>query len=342
MKNILIGMSGGVDSSAAAVILMEQGYNVCGGTLRLFGGNESAVEDAREVCGRLGIEHRIIDAEDAFKREVTDKFADMYISGGTPNPCVFCNKAIKFGAMLDYALEMGFDGIATGHYAKISQDKSGRNILQCASDIRKDQTYFLYTLNQHQLSHSIFPLWDMEKPQIRAIAEKHGLITAHKRDSQDICFIPNGGYAEFIEGYTGRKFPDGNFVDMQGNVLGRHGGIIRYTVGQRRGLGVTFGKPVYVCGKNSAQNTVTLSDTEYTAQEICLAGVNYISGEIPALPFRTAAKVRYSAKTQTATVYPNSDGTAKIVFDEPVKNPAVGQACVFYDGNTVVGGGEIL
>ncbi len=340
MKNILIGMSGGVDSSAAAVILMEQGYSITGCTLRLFEGNEASIEDARLVCEKLGIGHRVIDASSAFRKEVTDRFSQSYISGETPNPCVFCNKTIKFGAMLDAALEMGFDGIATGHYARITE-RDGRHLLSCAADPRKDQTYFLYTLNQHQLSHSLFPLWNMEKQQIRDIAENHGLITARKKDSQDICFIPDGDYAKFIISHTGQDFPQGNFIDRDRNILGTHQGIIRYTIGQRRGLGVTFGKPVYVCGKDSASNTVTLSDTEYTETEIMLSEFNFISVENLTAPTKIQAKVRYSAKAQTATVYPEENGKVRVVFDEAVRNPTRGQACVLYDGDIVLGGGKI-
>ncbi len=341
MKKILVGMSGGVDSSAAAVILMEQGYEISGCTLKLSDGADPSVNDAKAVCEKLGIEHHVIDVAEDFRREVKDRFAEGYINGETPNPCVFCNKTIKFGKMLDYAAEQGFDGIATGHYARIIE-RDGRYLLACAEDLRKDQTYFLYTLNQQQLSRSLFPLWNMEKPQIRAIAEKHGLITAHKRDSQDICFIPDGDYVGFIHSHTGKSFPEGNFISTDGAVLGTHQGIIRYTIGQRRGLGITFGKPVYVCGKNAADNTVTLSDTEYTSTEIRLSEVNFISSEIPDKPVQVAAKVRYSARPQAATVYPEENGITRVVFAEPVKNPTAGQACVFYDGNIVVGGGKIL
>lgn len=343
MKKILIGMSGGVDSSAAALLLLQQGYDVSGCTLKLFEGTDVSVNDAKAVCDKLGIEHHVFEIADLFKKNVMDKFAESYICGETPNPCVFCNRTIKFGVMLDRALEMGFDGIATGHYAQIRRDEAtGRYLLACAADLRKDQTYFLYNMTQHQLSHSLFPLWNMDKPQIRDLAEKHGLITARKRDSQDICFIPDGDYAEFIAEHTGRTFPEGDFIDSDGNVIGRHGGIIRYTIGQRRGLGVTFGKPVYVCGKNPADNTVTLSETEYTAREILLTDVNLISVSDLSKPMTVAAKARYSAKPQEAAIYPMENGTMKVVFAEPVRNPTSGQACVFYDGDVVVGGGKII
>lgn len=336
-------MSGGVDSSAAALLLIKQGYDVSSCTMKLFDGNDTSVNDAKAVCEKLGIEHYVLDISEKFRREVMDKFAEGYINGETPNPCIFCNRTIKFGEMLDRALELGFDGIATGHYADIVYgNHSGRWLLKCAADSRKDQTYFLYNMTQKQLEHTLFPLYNMDKPQIRALAEENGLITARKRDSQDICFIPDGDYARFIEEYTGRIFPEGDFVDTDGNVIGRHSGIIRYTTGQRRGLGVTFGKPVYVSGKNVRDNTVTLSYSEYTAKEIFLTDVNLISVETLYEPMEVMAKVRYSAKPREAVVYPPENGVMRIVFSEPVRNPTSGQACVFYDFDTVVGGGKII
>ncbi len=333
-------MSGGVDSSAAALILLKQGYDITGCTLSLFEKEATDVNDAKDVCGRLGIEHVTVNAPELFRKNVMADFAQSYENGETPNPCIICNEKIKFGVMLDYALENGFDGIATGHYARIV--KEDRYLLKRADDLKKDQSYFLYRLTQHQLKHSIFPLFNLTKDEIRRLAEENGLITARKRDSQDICFIPDGDYVSFIKEFTGREFPCGNFLDTRGNVIGQHSGIINYTVGQRKGLGVTFGKPVYVCAKNAADNTVTLgglpdimSDT-VTAEGVNFIGIPEINGEI-----RCTAKVRYNMKDMPCTVKYDS-GRIIVRFDEAVKAVTKGQALVCYDGDSVICGGRIV
>lgn len=342
MNKILVGMSGGVDSSAAALLLKRQGYVVGGCTLKLTDGGSGA-SDAKAVCDKLGIEHIVIDLRELFRQKVMDKFAESYIGGLTPNPCLLCNRFIKFGEMLDRALDMGYDGIATGHYASVRFDEqSGRYLLIRPADRKKDQTYVLYGMTQFQLAHTVFPLNGLEKSEIRRLAEENGLVSADKPDSQDICFVPDGDYAGFIERHTGRTFPCGNFTDTDGNVMGRHGGLIRYTIGQRKGLGVTFGKPVYVCGKNAGDNTVTLGEEkDLFRTELTVGNVNLISAAKLSEPLRVTAKTRYSAKEQAAAVFPIKDGLMRVKFDEAVRAPAAGQACVFYDGDVVVGGGTI-
>lgn len=334
-------MSGGVDSSAAALLLLQQGYDVTGCTLNLFEKEATDVNDAKEVCGKLGIEHITVNAPELFRKAVMSDFAECYEKGETPNPCIICNEKIKFGVMLDFALENGFDGIATGHYARI-EEEDGRSLLKRGDDIKKDQSYFLYRLSQHQLSHSIFPLFNMEKPQIRQLAEENGLITARKRDSQDICFINNGDYVSFIKDFTGRDFPDGDFLDTNGNVIGRHSGIINYTVGQRKGLGVTFGKPVYVCSKDAVNNTVTLGGlSEIMTDTVVAEDVNFIA--VPEIKdeVRCTAKVRYNMKDMPCTLTMEG-GRIKVKFDEAVKAVTKGQALVCYDGDSVLCGGRII
>ena len=356
MKKILLGMSGGVDSSAAAVILKNAGYEVAGVTLRLYDNADLSddhkgktccslkdVEDARSAAYRAGIEHYVFNFGDDFRRDVMQSFCDSYMNGETPNPCIECNKHIKFGKMLRRAEELGFDGVATGHYARIEYSgEKGRWLLKRAADETKDQTYVLYGLTQDQLSKTVFPLGDMTKAQAREIAGNAGLINAKKPDSQDICFVPDGDYGKFIEHFTGKTFESGNFTDVNGNVVGTHKNQIFYTVGQRRGLGVTFGKPVFVCGKNAAENTVILGENkDLMKTEILVRDVNLIS--VPELnePFRGTAKLRYSQKAASVTVYPDECGL-RLVFDEPQRAPAAGQAAVIYDGDYVFGGGVIV
>ena len=356
MKKILVGLSGGVDSSAAAMLLKQQGYEVSGCTLKLFDGYDeedsltrtccslSDVEDAKSVCRKIGIEHFVFNFKDAFREDVTDRFSDSYIHGETPNPCIYCNRYIKFDKMLRRALELGFDGIATGHYAKIERDEnSGRTLLIRPADRKKDQTYVLYSMTQYQLEHTVFPLYGLDKNEIRALAEENGLVNARKPDSQDICFVPDGDYAKFISEYTGRNFPEGDFLDTEGNVIGRHGGIHRYTIGQRKGLGVTFGKPVFVCAKDAEKNTVTLGDSESLMKiSVEADDVNLISVSDISKPMRITAKTRYNMADAPGILERVGDSRIKVTFDSPQRAPAKGQALVVYDGDIVVGGGTII
>lgn len=343
MEKVLVGMSGGVDSSATALILKEKGYSVTGLTLKLCKEDkEQDISDAKAVCEKLGIEHLTFDLKKEFKEKVIDEFINQYKIGLTPNPCLECNKYIKFGKMLDLALEKGFDKIATGHYARV--EKSGdRFILKKATDESKDQSYVLYSLTQHQLSHLLLPLGNLSKPQIRSLAEEKGLVNANRPDSQDICFVPDGDYAAFIEETDDFASEKGNYVDINGNVLGLHQGVINYTIGQRKGLGIALGKPQFVIDKDAETNTVILGDEEYLFKtEVLVKKPNFIPFDKLEEAMRVSAKLRYRHRAQSATIYPLENGNVKIVFDRPQRAPSSGQAAVFYDGDTVVGGGKII
>lgn len=344
--NVMIAMSGGVDSSVAAHLMLQGGWVCAGGMMHLCDEallghpcDHQAAKDAEAVADRLGIPFHIFIETDAFRTQVVDRFIRCYEEGGTPNPCIDCNRHIKFDVLLQRAQELGFDSIATGHYARILQDpQSGRYLLYRARDKAKDQSYFLAGLSQQQLSRIRFPLGDLTKEQVRAIAEEQGFLNARKKDSQDICFIPDGDYKTFMERYTGKTYPGGDYLDTAGNVVGRHCGAVGYTIGQRKGLGIAMGEPVYVCAKDMAANTVTLGKNENLMRS-ALRAENWNFIPFPALtePMRVMAKVRYRHTEQPATVYP--DG--RVVFDEPQRAITTGQAVVLYDGELVVGSGTI-
>ncbi len=354
-KKVLVGMSGGIDSSVAVLLLKDE-YDVTGVTLKLFDNGDinldknktccslSDVEDARSVAFKFDVPFFVYNFGEKFKEYVVDRFNNTYINGDTPNPCIDCNRFIKFDEMLKRAILLEQDYIATGHYAIREYDeKTGRYLLKKAVDSTKDQTYVLYGLTQEQLKRTLFPLGKYTKVEARKMAEENGLVNADKPDSQDICFVPNGKYAEFIENYTGKHFEEGNFIDINGNVLGKHKGIIYYTVGQRKGLGIALGKPAYVVAKDAKNNTVTLGDEKDLYESALIADdVNWISIEDLKEPIKVKAKTRYKHMEQPATISPLDNGKVLVSFDEPQRALTTGQAVVFYDGDIVVGGGRII
>ena len=354
-KKAVIAMSGGVDSSVAAYLMLERGFDCVGATMKLFDNDDAGVsrehsccsledvEDARRVAWALHIPHHVFNFSDSFKEKVIDRFVAAYETGATPNPCIDCNRYLKFDRLYRRARELERDYVVTGHYARIEQDEAtGRWLLKKAADPTKDQSYVLYSLTQEQLAHTLFPLGDYQKSQVREIAAQQGFVNANKHDSQDICFVPDGDYAAFIQRYTGRSYPPGDFVDQAGNVLGRHGGIVRYTVGQRRGLGIAAPAPLYVLGVNPADNTVTLGDNaSLFTRALTARDINLIS--VPGIhrPMHLKAKIRYRQTEQWATVTQTDEDTLEVLFDEPQRAITKGQAVVLYDGDTVVGGGTI-
>ena len=343
----LIGMSGGVDSSVAAYLMLRQGYSCIGATMRLYTGQDQTccslenVEDAQAVADRLGIPFHILDFSEDFRIQVMDHFTASYESGLTPNPCIECNRHLKFDKFLQSAFDLGCDLIVTGHYARISKN-GDRYILRKAVDEAKDQTYFLYSLTQQQLQHASFPLGELTKADARVIAEEQGFLNAKKRDSQDICFIPDGDYLAFLQRYTGKAYPTGPYLDLNGNIVGTHKGAVAYTLGQRKGLNLAMGAPVYVCAKDMEKNTVTVGPNEALFRKELLAkDWNWIAIENLTKPTQVYAKARSRMAEQPATVYPEQDGYARVVFDEPQRALTPGQAVVLYAGDTVIGGGTI-
>ena len=355
MKKALIAMSGGVDSSVAAYLTKQAGYDCAGITLNLFDNDDieisrdrtccslDDIEDARAVCRTIGIPYYVYNFKDSFREHVIARFIRAYETGATPNPCVDCNRFIKFEKLVRRAEELDYDLVVTGHYATVERSESGRYLLKKAADLSKDQSYVLYPLTQRQLAKAYFPLGSMTKDETRELAESLGLLNARKRDSQDICFVPDGDYASFIEHYTGNVYPHGAFTDEDGNVLGEHKGIIRYTIGQRRGLGLALPHPMYVKEKDPENNRVILCDNERLfSQSLIAKDVNLISVDRIDAPMRVKARVRYNQKEQPATVISLDDDTISVTFDEPQRAICKGQAVVLYDGDYVVGGGTIV
>ena len=344
MKKAMIAMSGGVDSSVAAYLMQRNGFACGGAIMRLWEDpGSTSVSDAAAVASRLGMDFHILDASLPFRQLVVDYFIQSYEMGLTPNPCVQCNRHLKFRYFLDKALELGYDMIATGHYAQIRQDPDiGRFLLCKAADSAKDQSYFLACLNQHQLSHSCFPLGGLTKEEARQIAQDQGFITAKKKDSQDICFVPDGDYVSFMKNYTGKDYPAGDYLDLSGKVVGKHCGAVCYTLGQRKGLGIALGSPMYVCSKDMDANTVTIGPESALFATTLLADQwNWFPFETLTQPLRVMAKARYRHIPQPATVYPEENGSARVVFDTPQRAMTPGQTVALYDGDIVVGGGII-
>ena len=350
----LIAMSGGVDSSVAAWLMQRDGFDCTGVTMRLTRNeavnteglhtccSERDIEDAAEVAYAMDIPYEVLDFTADFQEKIIDKFIRVYEAGGTPNPCIDCNKYMKFDHLLRWAEAHGLDHVVTGHYARVEQDEAtGRWLLKKGLDENKDQSYVLYNLTQEQLAHVRLPLGGLHKSEVRAIAEQQHFVNARKHDSQDICFVPDGDYARFMEDFTGKHYPAGDFLDESGRVVGTHNGAVRYTIGQRKGLGLAMGTPVYVCGKDMQANTVTVGPEEMLFDRIVYANeVNWIA--IPELtgPLRVTARTRYHQVEQAATVYPAECGF-RLEFDQPQRAPTPGQAVVLYQGDTVLGGGTI-
>ena len=339
----MVAMSGGVDSSAAAVILGEQGYECLGGTLRLFekNGPSPEIESAREVAKKLGIEHFVFDKRDLFEEKVIENFKNEYDLGRTPNPCIECNKYIKFGALLDEALSLGCDYIATGHYSRIKTVGEKRVICR-AEDAKKDQTYVLWRLSPEQLKHILMPLGDYSKNDAREIAERYNFSCKAAKESQDICFVPNGDYAAFLEEFSGQPFEKGQYIDLDGKYLGDNMGHQCYTVGQRKGLGIALGKPQFVISKDPLTNKVVLGDEEHLFKKrIYINNVNMQAFDFKD-DFTCTAKLRYSAKDSDCRVIRTGENEAVIEFSEPQRAPSPGQSAVFYDGEYLLGGGYIV
>lgn len=355
-KKVVVGMSGGVDSSVAAYLLKEQGYEVIGVTMQIWQKEDedtvsenggccglSAVEDAARVAQRLEIPHYVMNFRNEFQDKVIRYFMEEYLAGRTPNPCIACNRYVKWESLLQRSLQIGAEYIATGHYARITKLVNGRYALQRSATAAKDQTYALYNLTQDQLAHTLMPVGDFEKSRIREIADEIGLSVAHKPDSMEICFVPDQDYAGYIKENSGRDIPEGNFVTTDGTVIGRHKGITHYTVGQRKGLNLSMGRPVFVVEIRPETNEVVIGDsTDVFTDRLVCSKLNFMSVEDISEDTPVIAKIRYNHHGAAAVVRRTGPDEAEVLFEEPVRAVTPGQAVVFYDGDYVLGGGTIM
>ena len=353
-------MSGGVDSSVAALLTKEQGWECVGCTMKLYDNEDAGipasktccslddVEDARSVASRIGMPYYVFNFKDEFGEKVIDRFVDSYRHARTPNPCIECNRHMKFGKLYERARQLGCDKIVTGHYARI-EERDGLYLLKKGLDAGKDQSYVLFFMDQYQLAHTLFPLGELPKSEVRRIAAENGFINADKPDSQDICFVPDGDYARLIEERSGLVSVPGNYLDLEGNVIGRHKGMIRYTIGQHKKLGQSFGEPMYVCRINAEDNSVTLGrEKDLYSSSVLVKDMHWISGDIPAEArpgkegLRCSAKLRYRHPEQPCAAETLPDGLLRLCFDAPQRAVTPGQFAVLYDGDICLGGGEIV